>query len=195
MAPVRLGVLSFFVYSGVELGTGHWAYTVLVESRGFSPRAAGLAVSAYWTSIFVGRLAAGFVVDRIGNVRLVRAGTVFAAAGALAFAVSALPPVVSVAGLVLVGLAIAPIYPGLMSETPGRTGAASAHAVGFQVSSATAGAVALPAFGGVLAELVGLEATAALVAGCSVALLSSCEALTRLPRLIEVRSPFDSASE
>jgi fucose permease len=195
MAPVRLGVLSFFVYSGVELGTGHWAYTILVESRGFSPRAAGLAVGVYWGSIFVGRVAAGFVADRVGNVRLVRAGTVLGAAGALAFAVSALPAVAGVVGLVLVGLAIAPIYPGLMSETPGRTGAAAAHAVGFQVSAAIAGAVALPAFGGILAETLGLEATAALVAGCAVALLLSCEALTRLPRLIEVRAGHGAQPE
>jgi len=183
---VKFGALSFFVYSGVELGAGHWAYTILVQSRNVSEDTAGLVVSAYWASIFVGRVASGFLVGRIGNVRIVRYGTGFAAAGAAAFAVSALPSIVSAAGLVLVGLAIAPIYPALMSETPRRTGDAAGHAIGFQVSGAIAGAVTLPALGGLMAEAIGLEATAVLVAACAGALLFLAEALARTP---EMRPP------
>lgn len=182
MSPVRLGILSFFVYSGVELGAGHWAYSIFVQSRGFSAELAGLVVSAYWASIFVGRLAAGFVVERVGNARLVRYATVLAAAGAISFSISALPDFVCASGLVLVGLGIAPIYPGLMSETPARTGAAAAHAVGFQVSAASAGGIGLPALGGVLAEAWNLEATAALVAGSAATLLVVSEMLARKAR-------------
>jgi fucose permease len=183
MGRVKLGILAFFVYSGVELGAGHWAYTILVQSRGLSPSAAGLVVSAYWTSIFVGRIAAGFVVERVGNVRIVRGATILAALGAASFGTQALPNGAGAAGLVLVGLAIAPIYPALMSETPQRNGEAAAHAVGFQVSAATAGAVTLPALGGLLAEALGLEATAALVAACACALLLVCETLARLGKI------------
>jgi fucose permease len=178
---VKLGALSFFVYSGVELGAGHWAYTILVQSRNVPADVAGLVVSGYWASLFVGRVASGFLVERIGNVGIVRCGTGLALIGATAFAVAALPGLVSAAGLVVVGLAIAPIYPALMSETPRRTGDAAWHAVGFQVSAAIAGAVTLPALGGFLAEAIGLEATAALVATCAGALLVLAEALARAP--------------
>ncbi|HEX6276912.1 MAG TPA: MFS transporter [Polyangiaceae bacterium] len=175
---VKLGALSFFVYSGVELGAGHWAYTILVQSRNVSEDVAGLVVSAYWASLFVGRVASGFLVERVGNVGIVRYATGLALLGAAAFAVSALPGLVSAAGLVLVGFAIAPIYPALMSETPRRTRDAAGHAIGFQVSAAIAGAVTLPALGGLLAEWIGLEATAGLVAACAATLLVLAEALT-----------------
>jgi fucose permease len=178
-SPVRLGVLSFFVYSGVELGAGHWAYSVLVQSRGLGAELAGLVVSAYWTSIFAGRLAAGFVVERVGNVRLIRYATLLAAVGAVSFAVSGVSYFVNAAGLVLLGLAIAPIYPALMSETPERVGGAAEHAVGFQVSAAMAGGLCLPALGGFLAEALSLEATAVLVASSAGMLLLLCEALAR----------------
>jgi fucose permease len=164
---------------------GHWAYSILVQARGFSPSSAGLAVTTYWASLFLGRILAGFVVDRVGSVRLVRWATVLSAVGALAFAIGALPDFVNAAGLVAVGIAIAPIYPGLMSETPRRTGnAAAAHAVGFQVSAAVAGMVALPALGGLLAERIGLEGTAAFVAGCAALLLILHELLTRGARAL-----------
>jgi fucose permease len=192
MSRVRLGILSFFVYSGVELGAGHWAYSILVQSRGFSTELAGLVVSAYWASIFGGRVIAGFVVERVGNVRLVRYGAVLAAAGAAAFASTLLPDFVSATGLVVVGLALAPIYPGLMSETPAKTGNAAAYAVGFQVSAAAAGGIGLPALGGFLAETFSLEATALLVASCAAALLVLSELFGRGVEHRRASADFDT---
>jgi fucose permease len=189
---VRLGILAFFVYSGVELGAGHWAYSILVQSRGFSAELAGLVVSAYWASIFIGRVIAGFVVERVGNVRLVRYGAVLAAAGAASFASASLPDFVSATGLVVVGFALAPIYPGLMSETPARTGNAAAHAVGFQVSAAAAGGIGLPALGGFLAETWSLEATALLVASCAAALLFLSEMFGHRTEVRPGDSEFDT---
>ena len=195
MGRVQLGALAFFVYAGVELGAGHWAYSILVQSRGVSAGEAGLVVTAYWASIFVGRVLAGFVVEHVGSVKLVRFATAIAAVGAVLFAASALPDIVNVAGLVLVGLAIAPIYPGLMSETPRRTGSGVvAHAVGFQVSAATAGIFVLPAIGGVLAERIGLEATAAFIAACAAWLFLLNEWLTRLPDVRSTPSALENGA-
>ncbi|HEY3497002.1 MAG TPA: MFS transporter [Polyangiaceae bacterium] len=179
---VRLGALVFFVYSGVEFGLGHWAYTILTEARGLSRGSAAAAVSAYWALLLFGRVGAGFVIERVGNERLVRAGTCLAAAGSLLFALPGVPVFCNVAGLVAVGAAIAPIYPGLMSETPRRMGGAAAHAVGFQVSAATAGMVALPALGGLLADRAGLSATATLILASAIGVLILHELLVRVTR-------------
>jgi fucose permease len=179
---VRLGVLLFFVYSGVEFGLGHWAFTILTEERGLARESAAVAASAYWMSLLAGRIVAGFVIARVGTVRLVRLGTVFALVGAVLFAAPFFAPLVNAFGLALVGAALAPIYPGLMSETPRRTAAAAAHAVGFQVSAATAGMVALPALGGWLADRAGLDATAALIVFCALGVLALNEWLTRVTR-------------
>jgi fucose permease len=175
---VKLHALLFFVYSGVELGIGHWSFSILTRARMIEPKAAAFAVSSYWACLFLGRVLAGFSVDRLGSASLVRGGMLLAAVAASSFAMLPLSATMSAVVLAVIGLAIAPIYPGLMSETPRRVGVSAAgHAVGFQVSAATAGAVLLPTLGGVLAEWRGLEFTAALVALTAVLLLSLHELL------------------
>ncbi|GAA0584295.1 MFS transporter [Craurococcus roseus] len=167
LSAVRLHVAVFFLLTGVEATAGQWGYTVLTEARGVSPAVAGVCVGGFWAMFTVARVAAGAVVVRVGGVRLARASAAGVAAGALLFAFSpAGAPLVGVAGLWLVGLALGPLFPGLMAETPRRLGAgAAAHAVGFQVAAAVAGAAALPALAGALAARggFGLEAVAAVL--------------------------------
>jgi fucose permease len=168
---VGLQVAVFFVYSGTEIAAGQWSYTVLTESRGVEATTAGVWVSLYWASLLAGRIVLGFVVERVGTVRLLRFGTVGAVVGTLLFAAPGLPPAVGAVGLALLGFALAPIYPGLMSETPRRVGAQLApHAVGFQVSAATLGVAVIPNVAGLLGKRFGLVAIAPMVAGCAVLL-------------------------
>jgi fucose permease len=69
----------------------------------------------------------------------------------------------SFAGLLLVGLALAPIFPTLISQTPKRVGQRYAsHAIGFQVSAAMLGIVIGPSLVGLLGVRFGLQ-TGALV--------------------------------
>jgi fucose permease len=151
---VWLQILIFFFYTGVEVTAGQWSYTVLTEGRGLRTAEAGGWVSLYWGSLLVGRILSGFVVEWMGPVRMLRLSTVLAVVGALLFALPALPPAL---GLGLLGFALAPIFPALMSETPRRVGSdVAAHAVGFQVSAATLGVAALPSAAGFLAERFGL---------------------------------------
>lgn len=175
---VGLQVAVFFVYSGTEIAAGQWSYTVLTEARGVEATTAGVWVSLYWASLLAGRLVLGFVVERVGTVRLLRVGTAAAVVGTLLFATPEVPPAVGAVGLALLGFALAPIYPGLMAETPRRVGAQVApHAVGFQVSAATLGVAVLPNVAGLLGERFGLEVIAPLVACCAVGLALLHEAL------------------
>jgi fucose permease len=151
---VWLQILVFFFYTGVEVTAGQWSFTVLTEGRGLGTAEAGSQVSLYWGSLLVGRILSGFIVERMGPVRMLRLSTVLAVVGALLFALPVLPPAL---GLGLLGFALAPIFPALMSETPRRVGTdVAAHAVGFQVSAATMGVAALPSAAGFLAERFGL---------------------------------------
>lgn len=162
---VRLQCLLFFTYTGVEVGAGQWSYTLLTEGRGVGPELAGVLVTVYWACLLVGRVLAGFVVERVGTARLVRAGAIAAALGTAMFAWSSLPVSVSALGLWLTGLALAPIFPGLMGETPRRVGDDLApFAVGFQVSAATTGVAVLPNAAGWLGEWLGLSATGVFIA-------------------------------
>jgi len=157
---VWLQVSLFFFYTGLEFMIGQWCFTLLTEAREVSTSIAGIIVSGYFGAIFCGRVALGAVADRIGVDRLVRWSTVAAIGGAALFAASSTNPL-NVAGLAILGLGLAPIFPCLMSRTPARLGPQIAvHAVGFQVSAATIGGAAIPALAGLLAERAGLETIA-----------------------------------
>ncbi|UQA56441.1 MFS transporter [Polyangium aurulentum] len=168
---VWLQMAIFFVYTGVEVGAGQWAFTVFTEARGVDATRAGAWVSLYWASLMAGRIVLGFIVERVGPVLLVRLATGLAVLGAAVFAVPGLPPALGFAGLAVLGFALAPIYPGLMAETPRRMGPVHApHAVGFQVSCATAGCAALPSLGGFVGQRMGLGTIPVFVAGCMLVL-------------------------
>jgi fucose permease len=155
---VLLQVGVFFLYTGVEIALSQWAFTVLTESRGVSPGAAGVAVGAYWGSIGAGRVVFGLIANRVGIDRLLRFCLLAAVAGTGLFA-APLPVDVAFAGLVLAGIGLAPVFPCLMTRTPQRLGTArSVHAIGFQVAAAMIGAAAIPGALGLIAGSTGLEA-------------------------------------
>lgn len=167
---VWLQIVLFFVYTGLEVTVGQWTFTLLTESRHVPPEIAGLWVTIYWASIGVGRILFGFVVERIEIDTLLRLCTF---SGVLGTALVALPFAgpLSVAGLAMVGLALAPIYPCMMTRTPQRLGRAlSAHAIGFQVSAAMLGAAALPSLAGFFAQTFGVETVASAAVGMALLL-------------------------
>ncbi len=157
LPTVWLGIVLFFVYAGIEVTTGSWAFTLFTESRSVSVSAAGFWVSFYWGSFTVGRVLFGVVADRLKLVSTVRLCTLTAIlASALIWVKSV--NAVSFLGLALMGVALAPIFPLLVSATPKRVGTENAaNVVGFQVGAAGLGIAVLPALAGVLAERISLE--------------------------------------
>jgi fucose permease len=150
-----LGAATFVIQVGIEIGAALWAYLLLTEGRGMAAHLAGAAVSAYWASMFVGRLVAGAGTDRIGTHRVLTGGLTGMAAGAVLVALPA-AGWVAVLGLVVLGLAAAPMYPLLTLTTAERVGDAHAdRTIGVQVGASAVGATALPAAMGVLIERAG----------------------------------------
>ncbi len=176
---VWLQIAIFFFYAGAEVAAGQWSYTLLTESRGVGGTVAGTWTAAYWGGLLAGRLVLGFVVERVGQVTLLRLATL----GVLVFAVLfALPGLkVGAAALPLLSFSLASIYPGLMSETPRRVGVrTSPHAVGFQVSAATLGVAVVPSVAGLVSERFGLEAIGWVIVGCALMLLALHERLVAI---------------
>jgi len=153
---VWLHLIIFFVYTGLEITVGQWSFTVLTESRNITPQIAGTWVGVYWGAIGVGRILFGFVVDRWGVDRLLRACMIMSVAGSLLYVFNG-PPAFTFIGLTMVGLALAPVYPCLMARTPQRLGPSVApHSIGLQVRAAMLGAAVLPAGTGLVANAFGL---------------------------------------
>jgi fucose permease len=176
---VWLLIVIFFLYTGLEASVGQWCFSWMRERRALSVEAAGAWTSAYWGSLTVGRLVLGLVVDRFGPDRLLRCASVGAVLGLVAFTSGG--ALLGGAGLLLLGMSLAPMFPTLMARTPARVGEDVAHhAVGFQVSAATLGSTSMPALAGVLATERGFDAIAGLVLVLGVALLSSHELLLQV---------------
>lgn len=157
---VRLQVLLFFLYTGIETTVGQWSFSLLTTSRGIPEARAGLLVTLFWASLAIGRIVFGAFADQIGLDRLLRLSSLTALAGIMLLAVPG-PGWLSAFALMLTGAALASIYPTLMSRTPQRLGSSlAAHAIGFQVSAATLGASGLPSLAGLVSEQLGPESLA-----------------------------------
>lgn len=150
---VRLQMAVFFVYTGLEAGAGQWAATILA-ARGATPAEGALAAALFWAGLTVGRIVLGFVVDRIGADRLLRLGMPVAVAAAAGLAAG----LADTLFLVLLAVAISPVYPTMMALTPARLGPLAVQAIGFQVAAAMAGVAVLPGATGLVADLAGAGA-------------------------------------
>ena len=152
-----LSMILFFLYVGAEIGLGLWVFSLLTESRGVEKTLAGFITSSYWGMFTIGRFTAGLYTRRLSPRLLLYLSIGTAAAGALILAVFR-GPVGSITGIALVGFAIAPIFPGLMSDTVNRVGRKHvANTIGMQISASGIGAAVVPSVAGVLARFFGLE--------------------------------------
>lgn len=154
---VRVSLLFFFLTTGIEATLGNWAYTLLTESRGIPPQAAGLWTGSYWAAFTVSRVLAGLYARRIGIHTLIR-GSLLTAFGGVMLLWWNPTAVIGLSGVVIIGFAIAPVFPSLVSGTSGRVGPHhAANTIGMQIGAAGLGAAILPGIGGILARRTSLE--------------------------------------
>jgi fucose permease len=154
---VWLSGLLFFLYVGAEVSLGTWAYSLLTESRGINPAAAGLWAGSYWATFTVGRVVAGLFARRVGVNRLVKGSLVGAVLGA---ALLLWNPTewANLLAVAVIGFSIAPIFPALMSGTSQRVGEHSAaNTIGMQMTASGLGTVIIPSLLGILARQFSLE--------------------------------------
>ena len=161
---VWLSILLFFFYTGIEIGLGAWAYTLLTESRGIETTLAGLFAGSYWFTFTVGRVLAGLYARRIGVHKLITGGLALALTGMLLLWWNP-SQTVSLLGVALTGFAVAPIFPALVSGTSGRVSPRhAANTIGMQIGAAGLGGSLIPGLAGVLAQRISLEVIPAYLA-------------------------------
>lgn len=154
---VWFGALAFAVYVAVEVAAGLWAYLLLTEGRGVSGAVAGICVSGYWASLFLGRVVQGVVAERLGSDQVLRASLAGMVLGAVLVALPA-PGWVAVTGLAIIGFAAAPVFPLMTLTTADRVGPSHAdRAIGVQIGAAGLGGALLPGAVGVLLNRLDVE--------------------------------------
>lgn len=154
---VWLGIVTFMVYAGLEVAAGQWSFSMFTEGRAIPVTTAGVWVSLYWGSFTVGRFFFGALGDRLGVTGLMRTMLVLASLGAAILWAAPLP-LFNFVGLMVIGFALAPVFPLLIAVTPQVVGARhTANAIGFQVGAASLGIAIIPWMAGVLVEQGGVE--------------------------------------
>lgn len=153
---VWLAAIFLFLYVGLEVGLGTWAYSFLTEERRDPTDFSGLAVGGYWLGLTLGRVVMGALGARLGNKQLINlclAGTV---AGSLIVWLVHFAPVEAF-GLFLIGFSLGPIFPTTIALMSNVVSARLLPGViGFMAGLGAMGAAIFPASIGVLAELIGL---------------------------------------
>lgn len=141
---VKLALAAFLFYCGAEMSMGLWGSSYLVATRQLTVEKAGELVSLYYAGITVGRFLTGFLTFRFSSRLLIRAGQLIALVGVILLALP-LPAVSALVGFILIGLGCAPIFPGMIHETPARFGTEHAQLIiGYQMAAAYVGLTILP---------------------------------------------------
>jgi len=168
---VWLSMFLFFVYMGIEVALGSWAYTLLTESRGVSPRLAGFFMASYWGIFTVGRIVAGFYTRRVGQRTIVVGSLAVALVGEVLLMLG-IPGVLNLVACAVIGLAIAPVLAALLSGTSGRVGAHhTPNTIGIQIAAMGIGGATIPSLTGVIAGRLSLDAIPVFMAGLTVVLV------------------------
>lgn len=148
-------LLAFLAYCGLEVTASLWASSYLVEFRGCDAGTAARYASLFYLGLTGGRLLNGFLADRFSDRTLIRAGSAIMLAGMvlLMFPISSSVP--AAAGLLIVGLGCAPVYPCIIHSTPANFGAKNSQAIiGIQMASAYMGSTLVPPLFGLIADFV-----------------------------------------
>jgi fucose permease len=178
---VWLSMATYFIYVGMEIGIGQWAYTLLTQSRGISPEYAGPWVSIYWGSFTVGRFLFGIIANRFRIERILRYCMLAMIVGAVLFWWNPIN-VVGLIGLVIVGAGQAPIFPMLMSDTAQRVGAEHAeNGISLQMGAVGISTAFLPGLIGTIGKNYGLETMAGVFVVMAI-LVFACHELTIVNR-------------
>ena len=144
----------FFCYCALETTAGNWASSYLTLTKGVPAETAAAFAGLFYTGITVGRALCGFITFKLNDTQMIRLGQGVLAAGVAALFLPA-PRILSLAGLVLIGLGCAPIYPSIIHSTPDHFGADKSQAViGIQMASAYVGNLVMPPLFGPIANRI-----------------------------------------
>ena len=150
-------LIAFFCYCALESSAGLWAASYMTLHKGIDPSTAAAWASFFYLGITIGRFFNGLISDCLGNRLMVRIGQGTIVLGVV-FLLLPLGRAGSFAGLLLVGLGEAPIYPCLLHKTPQNFGKENSQAImGKQMACAYIGSTLMPPVFGLIADKISIS--------------------------------------
>jgi MFS family permease len=160
-ALVLLGVIAFCSFVG-EGSASDWSAVYMTQELDSSEALGAVAFAAFAVTMAIARFAADPLRARLGNVLLVRGGSLIAAAG-LGLGLLVHEPAAAIAGFALLGLGLAPVVPIAFSAAGDLDPRATGRLVGRVATLGYVGSVAGPIMIGWLAEATSLRTALGLV--------------------------------
>lgn len=152
ISGAREVMLCFFCYCALEQTAGLWASSYLTLHKGVSSEMAAIFASLFYIGITVGRAISGFITMKLNDIQMIRLGQGIIVAGIAAMILPG-SNILAMAGLVLIGLGCAPIYPCVIHSTPAHFGADKSQAIiGVQMAFAYIGTMLMPPLFGMIAR-------------------------------------------
>ena len=153
---VPLILIGFFAYCAAEATAMQWASTYFVEVKGVSAEKSATLASLFYIGITAGRFVSGFITDKIGDRKMIIAGTVVLAVNITTLMLPVDSEALAICAFVTIGLGCAPVYPCIIHSTPVNFGAENSGAIiGIQMASAYIGTTFVPPLFGFLASALG----------------------------------------
>ena len=182
---VLLGVIAFCSFVG-EGSASDWSAVYMTQELGTSQAVGALAFAAFAVTMAGARFAADPLRTRLGNVILVRGGSLVATAG-LGAALLIHEPAAGIAGFAVLGLGLAPVVPIAFSAAGDLDPRATGRLVGRVATIGYVGSVAGPIMIGWLAEATSLRTSLGLVVLLSVAIAVSARGCATADRVRAAR--------
>ena len=151
-------LLGFFAYCAYEATAMGWASTYFVMAKGVSQQRAASFASLFFIGLTVGRFIGGFIMDKLGDRRMIRLSTGILSAGIIGLLLPVDNELFGMISFIVIGLGCAPIYPCIIHSTPYNFGAENSGAIiGIQMASAYVGSTFIPPIFGFLGKWLGYE--------------------------------------
>lgn len=144
-------MITFFCYCALEQTAGLWASSYLVLQKGIPSETAASFASLFFIGITVGRAFSGFLTMKLNDQQMIHLGQGIVCIGIAPFLLP-FGEYAALAGLILIGLGCAPIYPCIIHSTPELFGADKSQSIiGVQMAFAYIGTCFMPPLFGLLA--------------------------------------------
>lgn len=178
---VPLVLVTFFAYCALEQTTALWASSYLVQYRGGDVSIAARFASLFFLGITFGRFFCGFIADKVGDKLLIRFGIITSIAGAVFVTLPVKYDILTLSGLIIIGLGCAPIYPAIIHSTPFNFGRENSQAIiGIQMASAYMGTIFMPPLFGVIASNITIGLYPLYLLGLAAIMLVMSERLNKV---------------
>jgi len=155
--PVMLLMAAIlFLESGVELTVGGWISTFVKEVLGVEAGNALIILSLYWLGMMLTRIAVGKILQRASHIGVLYVLLAIALAGA-ALLLSTHNVAIAAAGVFLLGVGFAAMFPTVLGFIADRYATLSGTAFSLAIAIALTGGMSLPFLAGILGGIYGMR--------------------------------------